>query len=295
MDEVADEINSPSTSALVSFDQQLGSKANSKGKSDGNNNAESTYSVEVNISECSLCHDIDEILAVNSQQPESVDILATLTPIQEAHVVGFILFSSLDIKDRRHNLKKYRQCFVCADLVTWCVDNGLAPTRNEGTKVGRMLYLQNIIEHVTGDNGPEFADEQTYYRFVNPVTRFNVKFQNSFKKVITSRGWGCRFERANARWVQKMEMVAVKSKLSFERHHMIQDRKWRLKTYEQCFVGMEAVNWLIGHKVTESRNESLEMGQLLVDNNIWRHVVNAGKPFMDSDEVFYRFVEVKEK
>jgi uncharacterized protein YlxW (UPF0749 family) len=66
----------------------------------------------------------------------------------------------------------------------------------------------------------------------------------------------------------------------------IQDRTFRLKTYAQCFVGSEAVDWLVNY-LRVSRADAVRVGQRLLSENWIRHVVNE-QTFQD-DYFFYRF------
>ncbi|MGK7945736.1 MAG: mechanosensitive ion channel domain-containing protein [Microcystaceae cyanobacterium] len=68
----------------------------------------------------------------------------------------------------------------------------------------------------------------------------------------------------------------------------IQDRRYRLNLYPNCFVGSEAVDWLAQH-YTCSRPEAIELGQILIERGIIHHVTD-GHPFED-DYLFYRFYE----
>jgi hypothetical protein len=65
---------------------------------------------------------------------------------------------------------------------------------------------------------------------------------------------------------------------------------FRLRTYRQCFIGKEGVNWLVTH-LTLSRPESVVLGQRAIDSG-W--MVNAleGKTFGD-DDGFYQFSQPK--
>ncbi|HAC64072.1 MAG TPA: mechanosensitive ion channel protein MscS, partial [Cyanothece sp. UBA12306] len=68
----------------------------------------------------------------------------------------------------------------------------------------------------------------------------------------------------------------------------IQDRRYRLNIYPDCFVGSEAVNWLVQHH-DYSREEAVELGQILVERGIIHHVLDQ-HTFKDS-YLFYRFCE----
>ncbi len=66
----------------------------------------------------------------------------------------------------------------------------------------------------------------------------------------------------------------------------IEDRHYRINLYPRCFVGSEAVEWLMQTQNC-TREEAISIGQLLVDRDIIHHVVDE-HPFRD-ENLFYRF------
>ncbi|ABW28242.1 MULTISPECIES: mechanosensitive ion channel protein [Acaryochloris] len=66
----------------------------------------------------------------------------------------------------------------------------------------------------------------------------------------------------------------------------IKNRVYRLKEYPYCFIGSEAVRWLM-HNVKLSREEAIGLGQRLMDDK-WIHHVSDSHQFKD-EELFYRF------
>ncbi|MGK7877429.1 MAG: mechanosensitive ion channel domain-containing protein [Xenococcaceae cyanobacterium] len=66
----------------------------------------------------------------------------------------------------------------------------------------------------------------------------------------------------------------------------IKDRRYRLNVYPACFVGSEAVDWLV-QKKTCTREEAIELGQILIERGIIHHVVDQHH-FKDA-YLFYRF------
>lgn len=66
----------------------------------------------------------------------------------------------------------------------------------------------------------------------------------------------------------------------------IKDRRHRLNLYPCCFVGSEAVEWVMRTQNC-TREEAINIGQLLVDREII-HDVTDEHPFQD-DFFFYRF------
>lgn len=67
----------------------------------------------------------------------------------------------------------------------------------------------------------------------------------------------------------------------------ISDRRYRLRVYPDCFVGSEAVDWLVQTQDL-SRVQAVQVGRRLVRRNIIRHVLDD-QNFAD-EYYFYRFV-----
>lgn len=68
----------------------------------------------------------------------------------------------------------------------------------------------------------------------------------------------------------------------------IQNRRYRLHLYPNCFIGSEAVNWLV-QRYKYTREEAVEVGQILMEKGIICHVLDQ-HPFQDS-YLFYRFFQ----
>lgn len=68
----------------------------------------------------------------------------------------------------------------------------------------------------------------------------------------------------------------------------VKDRRHRWGTYSNCFVGSEAVKWLMR---TQNLNlkEAISIGQLLIDRGLIHHVLN--KHDFKNEYLFYRFYE----
>jgi hypothetical protein len=65
----------------------------------------------------------------------------------------------------------------------------------------------------------------------------------------------------------------------------IADRRWRLHDYPRCFVGSQAVEYLM-HSLRRPRQEALALGQALGTLGLLVHVVQE-HPFLDQD-LYYR-------
>jgi hypothetical protein len=68
----------------------------------------------------------------------------------------------------------------------------------------------------------------------------------------------------------------------------IADRRHLLTTYRRCFVGRDAVDWLVAREAL-SRDEALAVGRLLVQRGQVRHVLDEHG--FEDGVFFYRFVQ----
>eukprot|EP00483_Globobulimina_turgida_P003007 UN03012 len=154
-------------------------------------------------------------------------------------------------------------------------------TRNEATNIGKRLMREKIICHVAKAN--DFKDLPYYYKFIKPLQLFQ-DVSTSYEAVIRKRRIIRTKSKALKAKVEVVKELEVKCKKGFN----IKDRKKRFKTYESCFVGEDAVTWMLKNKVAHSRNEAVEMVQLLMDYSIVQHVTQKHQ-FKDGKK-FYQFI-----
>lgn len=74
--------------------------------------------------------------------------------------------AGIDVRDRRHRLRSYPQCFVSADAVTW-IATRLSVSRAVAVRIGERLTALGRIEHVVSEH--DFADAYLFFRFVVSV------------------------------------------------------------------------------------------------------------------------------
>lgn len=68
----------------------------------------------------------------------------------------------------------------------------------------------------------------------------------------------------------------------------IKTRRYKLKLYHHCFLGNEAVDWLV-KKLNISREEAVKLGQKLITKKLVHHVHD--EPDFKDEPLFYRFCE----
>ncbi len=80
---------------------------------------------------------------------------------------------------------------------------------------------------------------------------------------------------------------------NFRQNVRLEDRKYHLKTYRQCFVGREAVDYLVQSGAAPTRSEAVELGRALQTTYLFEHVTRD-HPFAD-DYLFFRFLDKGER
>jgi hypothetical protein len=79
----------------------------------------------------------------------------------------------------------------------------------------------------------------------------------------------------------------------FKNNVKLSDRSYRLKTYKQCFVGSEAVDYLVHSGATSNREDAVVLGNAFLEMHLIEHVLRD-HPFKD-EYLFYRFVGENER
>lgn len=79
----------------------------------------------------------------------------------------------------------------------------------------------------------------------------------------------------------------------FKKNVSIKDRRYRLTTYKDCFVGSEAVQWLVTSGTAQTRQDAINLGLLLQDAGIIEHCLRD-HDFKD-EELFYKFIPDSER
>uniref|UniRef100_A0A3P9LD37 Si:dkeyp-97e7.9 n=1 Tax=Oryzias latipes TaxID=8090 RepID=A0A3P9LD37_ORYLA len=69
---------------------------------------------------------------------------------------------------------------------------------------------------------------------------------------------------------------------------LIKDRRYHLRTYPNCFVAQELIDWLVSHKEAMDRVTAVSLMQNLMDNDIIHHVCDKRPVFKDA-KLLYRF------
>lgn len=75
--------------------------------------------------------------------------------------------ANVQVKDRRHHLTKYKNCFVGSEAVDWLVGAHPNKTRGEAVEIGEQMRKMGLFQHVHHDHG--FKDKYYFYQFNDGV------------------------------------------------------------------------------------------------------------------------------
>merc|ERR1712129_195123 len=79
-----------------------------------------------------------------------------------------------------------------------------------------------------------------------------------------------------------------KCKLAFH-GFSCETRTYRFHEYKNCFVGKEAVQWLLDNGLCEDKLKAIALGNKWISNQWIAHVTNEQRHFSDSSSHFFRF------
>lgn len=86
----------------------------------------------------------------------------------------------------------------------------------------------------------------------------------------------------------RISMRQLAQEMRSEQGVEIKTRRHKLKLYQRCFVGNEAVDWIVA-KIKLSREDAVVLGQKMVEKGLFHHVMDNHK--FEDDNLFYRFNE----
>ncbi len=88
--------------------------------------------------------------------------------------------------------------------------------------------------------------------------------------------------------LNRREIEALALRMHSEQGVEIQDRWYRLILYRQCFIGSQAVQWLMNNENLK-REEAILLGQILIEEKIIHHVLDQHD--FKNEFLFYRFYQ----
>ena len=158
--------------------------------------------------------------------------------------------------------------------------------------IGKIIYKKTISSDLNYSCqkfietlAKRISDNEKSYKFKNTLTKFlerNIDSQTPIFEILVA------VEKLNksAEVVTNFDLQNVVAKMRNVGGVKIKDRRHLFKIHSNCFVGSEAVEWMV-EKLNISREQAIQLGQRLMDEKIIYHVVH--KESFQNANFFYRF------
>ena len=121
------------------------------------------------------------------------------------------------------------------------------------------------------------------------------RYQPTTNSSEESNTEAAKTDTASSKKQSKSKLVDTKyivSKMRGQDGLKIKTRRHKLRLYHHCFLGNEAVDWLVGH-LNIPREKAVLIGQNLVTKKIIHHVLD--EHFFKDEPLFYRFYQDEDK
>lgn len=86
----------------------------------------------------------------------------------------------------------------------------------------------------------------------------------------------------------RLSLRKLCSEMRSDRGVEIKTRRHKLKLFQRCFLGNEAVDWL-SKRAKISRPEAIKLGQKMLEKGLFHHVLDEHQ--FEDEAIFYRFHE----
>ncbi|XP_072007361.1 DEP domain-containing mTOR-interacting protein isoform X2 [Engystomops pustulosus] len=168
------------------------------------------------------------------------------------------------IKDRRHHLRTYPNCFVAREVIDWLIERKEASDRTIAIELMQKMIDTNIIHHVC-DEFKDFKDAKLFYRFrkddgtfpLDQEVKVFMRGQRLYEKIMNSD------------------------------NSLLQAREEDGVSYERTFVASQIIDWLIQEQEAKTRSEAEQLCRRLLEHAVIQHVL--GKHHFVDGKLLYQF------
>ena len=105
------------------------------------------------------------------------------------------------------------------------------------------------------------------------------------KKVGKNKNLEYQADRSTLR---KDDLEGIKDLL--RTHIEIRNRSFMKRVHRDCFLGSDAVDFMVRHGLSDSRSQAVQIGKRLCDEKFFRPVGDNSR-FKDASHLYYRFAE----
>lgn len=177
------------------------------------------------------------------------------------------------IKDRKYHFRTYKNCVSGYEAVDWLLHCHHCRCRSSAVQAMRMLQECEFLHHVCDDH--QFKDEMLFYRFRKDDKSFEeFKDLNTFYKAL------------------KLYKMMTSQKFGILKNFQLNVLNGQI--YHQSFSGAAFVDWIIRQKEALSKSEAINIGRLLLESDLIRHVTDDHH-FRSDSSLLYQFTLDYEK
>lgn len=187
----------------------------------------------------------------NTMQKKAAELERMAEVLVTGEQLRLRLHEARMIKDRRHHLRTYPNCFLGKEIIDWLIEHKEATDRDTAIKIMQKLLDHSIIHHVC-DEHKEFKDMKLFFRFRKDDGTFAL---DSEAKVF-------------------MRGQRIYEKLMNTENNLLQTRAEEGVMYERTLVASEFIDWLLQEGEMPYRDESEQLGRRLLEHGIIQHVSN---------------------
>ncbi len=143
------------------------------------------------------------------------------------------------------------------------------------------LSCKEFIE-ILAKKIPEEQESKQFRTILLQFTEQNIGLTTPVKDISEHlKKYNKKIDRINS-----LELEEIVTQMRNTGGVKIKNRRYRLKNYYSCFVGSEAVNWMVNN-LNISTEEAIRLGQRLIDEEFIHHVLFREN--FQNEYLFYRF------
>ena len=184
------------------------------------------------------------------------------------------------VKTHLFRFVSYKKSFVGSAAVDFLVNSSLAPTRKDAVALGRRLSKElNLFQHVKRSH--DFKDDFLFYRFTeDDGASSSLAFADGASSIAS--------EDTTISAVEMFKLAKM-----MRENIKVKNRRWYHRTYENAFVGSDAVTALVNMGAAKTREEAVQLGRQVARTcNVFEHV--EGDHELKDGKLFYRFRSAEE-
>ena len=179
--------------------------------------------------------------------------------------------------------------FTVRALTEWVSANVPNSGKLKGIEIIQSLFDNEYVESLDGEDTLFWFSNPgmklKFKEYINPLFQQGLRLHLSYSEISETETDD--IEESELFTSQEEDLKSIAEKMKQPNSGLkIKTRKWLLKRYPNCFVGEQAVTWLVYHLEIQ-REEALKIGQQMLEQNLFCHVTND-HPFLDK-YLFYKF------